>query len=169
MKLTAVALLMVVFLCSALQAKEAAKDSPAAAGFEKLKSLAGDWEGQDAQGKAAKTSFQMAAGNTAVMETLSPGDMEQMITIYSIDGDGIALVHFCPTNNQPRMRALPASGNVSELTFAFQGAGNLPSLAIGHEHKLVMRFEAPDRLTETWTWRRNGKDTDFVYHFTRKK
>jgi len=169
MKLSAVALLMLVFLCSALQAKDAAKDSPASAAFQQLKSLAGDWEGQDAQGNTAKTSFQVAAGNTAVMETLSPGDMEQMITIYSIDGDGIALVHFCPTNNQPRMRAVPASANVSELTFAFQGAGNLPSLAIGHEHKLVMRFEGPDKLTETWTWRKNGKDTDFVYHFTRKK
>jgi len=169
MKIASIALLMLVIPIAGLQAKDAANPSPASAGFEKLKSLAGDWAGQDAQGNPAKTSFQLAAGNTAVMETLSPSDMEQMITIYSIDGDGIALVHFCPTNNQPRMRAVPASGDISELVFAFQGAGNLPSIAIGHEHKLVMRFEHPDQLTETWTWRRNGKDTDFVYHFTRKK
>lgn len=164
-KIRSLAALVLLFSCAVAPAK----DSPASAGFEKLKSLAGDWVGQDAEGHPAKTSFRLAAANTAVMETLAASDMEEMVTIYSMDGDGIALIHFCPTNNQPHMRAVPASGKITELSFEFQGAGNLPSIAVGHEHKLVMRFDGSDRLTETWTWRKNGKDTDFVYHFTRKK
>src|SRR5258708_12231627 len=87
------------------------------------------------------------------METLSPSGMEDMVTVYSLDGDGIALVHFCPTNNQPRMRVVPASDDVKELSFDFQGASNLPSPDTGHQHHLVIQFEAKNHITETCTCR----------------
>ena len=87
----------------------------------------------------------------------------------SLDGDSIVLVHYCPTNNQPRMKATPGTGEVKELAFEFQGAGNLPSEATGHQHKLVIQFEDADHITETWTWRSKGKDTPMVFHFARKK
>jgi len=140
-----------------------------AAAFKKLQSLAGDWEGKDEHGMVVKTSFKVLASGTAVMETLSPSGMEQMITLYSVDGDGIALVHYCPTNNQPRMRVVPASDDVPELSFDFQGAGNLPSPETGHQHHLVLRFDDADHITESWTWRQNGKDLPMVFHLTRKK
>src|SRR5271168_5172310 len=77
------------------------------AAFKKLQSLAGDWEGKDDHGMQVKTNFQVLASKTAIMETLAPAGMEEMITLYSMDEDGIALVHYCPTNNQPRMRVVP--------------------------------------------------------------
>jgi hypothetical protein len=80
-----------------------------AAAFRKLQSLAGDWEGKDEKGQPVKTNFKSIVSNTALLETLSPTGMEDMVTVYSLDGDGIALIHFCPTNNQPRMRVVPAS------------------------------------------------------------
>jgi hypothetical protein len=95
--------------------------------------------------------------------------MEDMVTVYSLDGDGIALVHFCPTNNQPRMRAVPADDNVKELAFEFQGASNLPSPNTGHQHHLVIQFEDENHITETWTWRHEGMDMPMVFHLTRKK
>ena len=67
------------------------------------------------------------------------------------------------------MRAIPTPGNIRELVFSFLGAGNLPSIAVGHEHKMIMEFEDEDRITERWTWRRNGKDTKMVYRLIRKK
>ena len=140
-----------------------------AAAFKKLQSLAGDWEGKDEHGMAAKTSFKVLASDTAVMETLSPSGMEEMITLYSIDHDGIALVHYCPTNNQPRMRVVPASDDVKELSFDFQGAGNLASPSAGHQHHLVLRFDDANHITETWTWRQNAKDLPMVFHLARKK
>ena len=144
---------------------------PPKAGFKQLQSLTGEWEGKDADGGAAKTKFEIVAAGTAVMETISPTGMgmEDMLTLYSIDGDSIALVHYCPTNNQPRMKATPGTGQVKELTFAFQSAGNLPSPETGHQHRLVIQFEDADHITETWTWRSKGKDTLMVFHFTRKK
>ena len=117
---------------------------------------------------AVKTNFQVMASKTAVMETLSPSGMEEMVTLYSIDGDGIALVHYCPTNNQPRMRVVPQSDDVKELSFDYQGAGNLKSPSAGHQHHLVIHFMDENHITETWTWREDGKDTPMVFHFTRK-
>jgi hypothetical protein len=137
--------------------------------FKKLQSLAGDWEGKDEHGMLVKTSFQVLASRTAVMETLSPSGMEEMITLYSMDDDGIALVHYCPTNNQPRMRVVPQSDDVKELSFDFQGAGNLKSPSTGHQHHLVLHFDDDNHITETWTWRQDGKDMPMVFQFSRKK
>jgi hypothetical protein len=137
--------------------------------FKRLQTLAGNWEGTDEKHQPVKTNFKSIVSNTAVMETLSPSGMEEMVTVYSLDGDGIALVHFCPTNNQPRMRAVPATDEVKELTFDFQGASNLPSPNTGHQHHLVIRFEDEDHITEIWTWRHDGMDMPMVFHLTRKR
>jgi hypothetical protein len=139
-----------------------------AAAFKKLQGLAGDWEGTDEKHQPVKTSFKPIVSNTAMMETLSPSGMEDMVTVYSLDGDGIALVHFCPTNNQPRMRAVPAADDFKELAFDFQGASNLPSPNTGHQHHLLIRFEDENHITETWTWRHAGMDMPMVFHLTRK-
>jgi hypothetical protein len=145
---------------------QAAPHSTAA--FKKLQGLAGEWVGTDDKHQPVKTSFKAIVSNTAVMETLSPSGMEEMVTVYTLDGDGIALVHFCPTNNQPRMRAVPGSDEVKELAFDFQGASNLPSPNAGHQHHLVIRFEDEDHITEIWTWRHDGMDMPMVFHLARK-
>ena len=141
----------------------------ATSSFHKLQTLAGEWEGKDDSGNAVKTKFALVAGNTAILETLTMAGMEEMLTLYSVDGDGIALVHYCPTNNQPHMRAVPDSGNVKELVFSFQGATNLPDPAIGHQHKLILEFTSAEQIVERWTWRKDGKDTEMVHYFTRRK
>jgi len=143
--------------------------TPSEIAFTKLQSLAGKWEGKDAHGMAAKTSFEVLASGTAVIERLDASGMEEMVTLYSLDRDGVALVHYCPTNNQPRMRVVPSSNDVKELSFDYQGAGNLKAPETGHQHHLVLRFEDDNRITETWTWREGDKDTPMVFHFTRKK
>lgn len=136
--------------------------------FKKLQALAGDWQGKDDQGNEVKSNFKLAISNTVVMETLDASGMEEMMTLYSVDGDGISLLHYCPTNNQPHMRAVPSTSDVKQLTFAFLDAGNLPSIAVGHEHKMVLDFEDQDHITERWTWQKNGKNTDMVYRLARK-
>ena len=138
--------------------------------FKTLQSLTGDWQGKDEQGDEVKSNFKLMISNTVVMETLNASGMEEMLTLYSVDGNGISLLHYCPTNNQPHMRAIPSSGHVNQLIFSFIEAGNLPSIAVGHEHQMVMEFaEDRDHIIERWTWRKNGKDTEMIYHLTRKK
>ena len=148
-----------------VMAQGGAKPSPPA--FKEIQALAGDWEGKDANGMPAKTNFKVVVANTTVMETLVMHGEPEMLTLYSVDGDGIALIHYCPTNNQPRMRAVPKAGELKELDFKFTGAGNLPNPSVGHEQRLVLRFEDENHITEEWTWRSKGKDLVTVIHFGR--
>jgi len=147
---------------------EARPAASADAAFEQLRNLAGDWEGKDQGGAVVHTSFRLVAGNTAVLETLRHADMEEMLSLYSVDGDSIALQHYCPANNQPRLRATPAAGKVKQLVFEFQGAGNLPDSSTGHQHRLVIEFEDATHITERWTWRAQGKDALMVLRLARK-
>jgi hypothetical protein len=158
----------VLAILAALAAKSVLAAPHSDAAFKKLRALAGEWAGTDDKHQPVKTNFKTIVSNTAVMETLSPSGMEEMVTVYSLDGNGIALVHFCPTNNQPRMRAVPGSDEVKELAFDFQGASNLPSPNTGHQHHLVIRFEDEDHITEIWTWRHDGMDMPMIFHLTRK-
>jgi hypothetical protein len=160
-RLLTIPLLFVVIAAAALSET---RSNPA---FLKLKSLAANWEGKDEQGNAARSRIEAVVSGTAVMETLSMAGMEDMITLYSADGDSVALVHYCPTNNQPRMRATPGAGPVKELDFVFKDAGNLATPETGHQQRLVMRFEDENHLTESWTWRQNGKDSVMTIQFTR--
>jgi len=163
-----IAVLALAFVAVPVSLSKALAPNGTSKAFHKLQALAGNWEGTDNGGNTVKTKFEAVAGNTAVMETLSMPGMEEMLTLYSVDRDGIALVHFCPTNNQPRMRAIPSSADVKELIFSFEGATNLPDLAIGHEQKLVFQFAGNDQIIEHWTWRKNGKDSEMIYTFTRR-
>ena len=100
----------VLILASAVPVMaQSSGEAPAA--FKKMQALAGDWQGKDQNGMPAKTNFKVVVANTTVMETLAMHGEAEMLTLYTMDGDGIALVHYCPTNNQPRMRAVPKAGD----------------------------------------------------------
>jgi hypothetical protein len=158
---------VVAALAAAASLCHAAKREAVETAFRKLQNLVGEWQGKDQRGDLVKTRFEPIAASTAVMETLTMPGMDDMVTIYSVDLDSIALVHYCPTNNQPRMRAIPADQPVEQLTFTFMGARNLPNPSIGHEYKLVIQFGDEDHFTERWTWRRAGKDSETVFRFVR--
>jgi hypothetical protein len=164
-------LLAILLAALAFPLHSSPADPQVKAAFDKLKTLAGDWEGKDNMDMAAKTNFKVMISGTTVMETLSPTGMggEDMLSLFTIDGNSIRLMHFCPTNNQPHMTATPGAGDIKELTFEFKGAGNLPDESTGHQHKLVLQFDDADHITENWTWRSKGKDTPMIIHFTRKK
>jgi hypothetical protein len=140
-------LLLILLILIAIAPLFAASNSAAA--FKKIQLLAGNWDGKDDKGQPVRTNFKSIVSGTAVMETPAPTGMDDTVTVYRLDGDGIALIHFCPTNNQPRMRGIPATSDPKELAFDFVSAGNLPSSATGHQHHLLIRFEDADHVTET--------------------
>ena len=107
-----------------------AQPKPVQAVFKKMMALEGEWDGKDAKGNTVHSSFKSVISGTALMETLAPSGMEEMLSLFSIDRDGIQLAHYCPTNNQPRMRAVPSSSDPQELDFQFTGAGNLPDASV---------------------------------------
>lgn len=139
------------------------------AAFKKMQSLAGEWTGTGEHSMQVKSTFKLIVSDTTIMETLAMSGMEEMVTFYHVDGNAISLIHYCPTNNQPRMRAIPTSAETNELVFEFEGAANLPSPATGHQHKLTLHFDDANHITEIWVWRKDGKDTPMVLHLTRQK
>jgi hypothetical protein len=157
-------MVLLVGVCALAAAEPKAVDSA----FKKMVSLEGEWEGTDADGQKVHSSFKSVISGTTLMETLSAAGMEEMLSLYSIDGDGIQLAHYCPTNNQPRMRAVPTSPDPKELDFQFTGASNLPDISVGHQHRLVLRFEDADHISESWTWRHGNHDMPMVFRLTRK-
>ena len=137
-----------------------------APGFERLKSLVGEWRGKDGDGKVVDVSYSLTAGNTAVMETLKMGDGGNMVTLYHSDGKRLLMTHYCMLGNQPRMQ-----GAVDDKSVAFSlvDATNLPSRDAPHMYKLVMRFPDKDHLTHEWTMRASGLDKTETFRFERQK
>src|SRR5574341_2226177 len=77
---------------------------PPSPGFDQLKPLVGEWTGQTSSGKASRVSYQIVSGGTALMERLQTGEEPEMVSVYSPDGDKLAMTHFCSVGNQPQLR-----------------------------------------------------------------
>ena len=144
----------------------ASSETKAAPGFEKLKSLVGEWRGRDGEGKIVEASYSLTAGNTAVVETLKMADGLSMVTIYHLNNEKLMMTHYCILNNQPRMQA---SGDDRTLTFSLVDVTNLPSPNAPHMSKLVLNFPDKDRLKHEWTLRVSSQDKTEVFTFERSK
>ncbi|MFN7975926.1 MAG: hypothetical protein U0166_26925 [Acidobacteriota bacterium] len=119
--------------------------------FDKLKSLAGDWEvhGDAMEVAGPVASYRVTAGGTVVMETLMPGTEYEMITMYHMDGDDLLLTHYCSMGNQPRMKLDRKSSTLERLGFAFvDGTGMRRKSTHMHTHEIA--FVDPDHVISTW-------------------
>jgi hypothetical protein len=153
----------------ALPAGRALAQSPGQAAFEKIKSLAGDWRGTESNGDPFKTSYQVASGGSAVIETLSPAKEATMVTVYHLDGGSLMMTHYCSSGNQPRMRATVAPGEVKSLDFKFVDATNLAKPTDGHMKAMSLAFLDKDHITQAWTWTKDGKDDSNTFKLERAK
>jgi len=161
--------LSVCLLGCALGARPVVAQSGANPGFDKLKTLVGEWEGKTAEGKDAQVSYRLVSSGTALMETLGPGGEPEMVTMYTADGKRVAVTHYCSANNQPRMQTAPLSASPQKLDFSYVGATNLASPTAGHMNHLVVSFQDDDHFSQDWTWKEPGKEQVESMHFTRKK
>jgi hypothetical protein len=130
-----------------------------AAAFEKMKSLAGHWEGS-APGDAKLTAdIEVTSGGNAVLERfqmIEGGKAMTMITMYYLDGDTLKLTHYCHAGNQPTMAATyDAAAGV--IRFDFVGATNLKADDL-HMHHAVFTLVDANHLNETWTLYKEQKD-----------
>jgi hypothetical protein len=127
----------------------ACAQSEAQKSFDRLKTLAGSWEGTF-DGKPLEVSLRVTSMGTALMHEIarsgSPGDP---ITMFYVDGDRLFLTHFCDAGNQPRMVAT-ISPDGKTITFNFLDATNLLSSQPGHMQRAVFNFIDADHHTELW-------------------
>lgn len=156
-------LTLIAFSVNAVSAQ-----SRAAAGLEKLKTLAGDWQGKGPEGSIS-VSYEIASGGTALIETRRPASEPDMVTLFHLDGDKLVMTHYCSVGNQPSMRADVPAGDIKALRFTFVSVSNLVRPTAGHMRGLAFTFEDAEHFTQVWTWRENGKDSQATFKMERKK
>jgi hypothetical protein len=158
-----------VAVSSAGPANASSPDAKAA--FERIKSLAGTWEGTAAGTMPVKLVYELIGQGSTVKETLFPGTPHEMLTVYHLDGPDLVLTHYCAAGNQPRMKLARASaGPPYELVFDFTGGSNLDAAKDMHMHSARLRLLDADRMESEWTSYQNGKAGDVKsFAVSRKK
>jgi len=126
------------------------------AAFSRLKSLAGEWKGNDAA-KGERLSIELIAGGTSLVERESAEGRPVMVTVYHLDGNRLLLTHYCMAGNQPRMQAREFDSATGRLRFDFLDATGLTSKDAGHMHTITMRIADNDHLSSEWTYFEGGK------------
>jgi hypothetical protein len=145
-----VALMLAVSLASQAGDKSAPKlpAPPANAALEKMKKLAGTWLLADKDGKATDqvaSVIKVTAGGSVVHETLFPGQPQEMVSVYTVDGADLIMTHYCVLGNQPRMKADPKSA-ANQIVFRFAGGANLDPKKDKHMHEATLTIVDDDRL-----------------------
>ena len=159
---------------SATKKPEAPK-SEAQKSFEKLKALAGNWEGpvnvqppvpEMADGKPIHVSLRVTSmGNLLMHEMKSEDRPDNPITTIYLDGDKLLLTHYCDAGNRPRMVAKTSpDGKTVEFDFA-DISGNTK---YGHMHHAVFTTIDENHHTEDWIFILPG-DKPMHAHFDLKR
>lgn len=139
------------------------------AGFERLKTLVGEWQGKTSEGHSANISYQLISNGSALMETVTTPGEPNMVTIYHPDGDKLMMTHYCSAGSQPRMRAAVPTGEIKSLNFVFIDGANLEKHNGAHMHSLTVTFVDKDHITQEWIWRDAGKDVQAKFVLERKR
>jgi len=141
------------------------RSSPA---LEQFKTLAGEWEGKDSNGKPVRVSYEVLASGL-VMERLEPAGQPAMLTMYSLDGDHILATHFCSSGNQPILKTGPLSAATGKYDFAVERVYGMNTPGDLHMVELLMTFTGKDHVVQAWTNLDHGKRSTNTISLIRKK
>jgi hypothetical protein len=146
---------------------DAADSKPLAA----IKKLAGTWQGNAKMGDKmvpVTIVYEPTAGGSAVLERLFPDTPHEMISVYTADGDGVAMTHYCAMGNHPKMTLRKADANT--LTFELHGSEGLRSPSEAHMHAVTIALVDDDHVRETWTSYDKGQPKEQKsFELTRKR
>jgi hypothetical protein len=136
--------------------------SDAQKSFDKLKTLAGSWDGHvttippeaDIEGKLTHASLRVTSmGNAIVHEMTGEGRPDDPITMLYLDGDRLLLTHYCDAGNRPRMTGkISPDGKTVEFDF-LDVAG---STQYGHMDHAVFTVIDANHHAEDWTYMQPG-------------
>lgn len=126
--------------------------------LERIKGLAGSWEGTSSmEEKQEKVSvrYEVTSGGSAVIETLFPGTPHEMVSVYRDEGGKLAMTHYCMLKNHPQMALKNADEKTINLDFA--GDSAFDPAKEPHMHSLSISFKDKDNMVQNWTMYENGK------------
>ena len=141
--------------------------------FEKMKELAGVWEGRSEMGgkgpETIKAIYELTSAGNAILERLFVGRPHEMVTVYYDYNGKLSMTHYCSLGNQPHME-LMNSGENNMMFVLSEKNPNLASPNEMHMHALKISFDNKDNITHSWTLYEKGeKKADTVITLTRTK
>jgi hypothetical protein len=142
--------------------------------FEKMKTLEGTWLAADENGKPTSqivSIIKVTAGGSVVHETLFPGQSEEMVSVYTVDGPDLVMTHYCVLGNQPRLKADPKSP-ADQIRFEFAGGSNLDPAKDKHMHSVTLTIVDEGHIEirgEGWQGGAPTKDMCCAQKLVRKK
>ncbi len=141
---------------------------PSSPMFDRIKSLAGEWQGKMSDGTPVETTYRVVSNGSAVMNVLDPGGPFEMVTMFHQDGPAVMVTHYCAMGNQPRMLARSMT-KPNVIEFSFKDVTNLTSPAEGHMAGLILTFVDADHHRQEWVSQDGGKEHRDTFELTRKR
>jgi hypothetical protein len=154
--------------------------SDAQKSFDKLKTLAGSWEGRvttepkapEMEGAVMQLTLRLTSRGHALVhemqEANTPLDASKYdhpVTMLYLDGDKLNLVHYCDAGNRPHMIGkMSPDGKTVEFDFT----DITGSTQHGHMHHAVFTAIDANHHTEDWTFMLAG-DKPIHAHFDLKR
>jgi len=126
--------------------------------FNKMKSLAGDWQGNMEKGGKTmqiNVNYKVSSAGSSIIETSFPGTPREMVSVYTeIDGN-INMTHYCALQNQPTLSLQGATKDT--LEFDYIKGSNLDVKKDAHMHHLTLKFKSKNKIVQQWTQYKDGK------------
>ena len=144
-----------------LTAGSFASNHKSSTGFEKIKSLAGTWEGTVDHGTGPMQMtvvYEITAGGSAVQETIFPGTEEEMVTLYYNKGGKLGLTHYCMLQNRPEM--ILKSSSKKKLIMEFDPSCEIDPKTESHMNSVTFIFEGKNKMIQDWAFFENGEKQD---------
>ncbi|HAM53320.1 MAG TPA: hypothetical protein DCP92_22475 [Nitrospiraceae bacterium] len=140
--------------------------------FERMKELAGVWEGKADMGKGMETikaTYELTSAGNAIVERLFVGQPHEMVTVYYDFNGKLVMTHYCSLGNQPHMELMNPGDK--DMTFILsEKSPNLSSVRETHMHALKFSFDNKDSFSQTWTLYEKGeKKSDVLIKLARSK
>jgi hypothetical protein len=172
MKNLKVVVAIVVLSSSLAQTQRLAGQSGGAgAAFDKIKSLAGEWDGKANEGSQeipTTTSFRLVSDGSVVMNVLAAGTPHEMVTMFHMDGSDFLATHYCAAHNQPRFHFVSES-EANVVAFDFKDATNLASPTAPHMVGVKFTLLDLNHHLEDWTFLAKGQTSIRRFDFRRKQ
>jgi hypothetical protein len=142
---------------------------PGSKGFERMKELAGTWEGTSntaKEGEKVRVEYRLSSGGSSIVETLFPGTPQEMLSVYFDNNEQLTMTHYCVLRNQPRMKLQKADGQ--NLNFVFAGGTNIDLKKDAYMGSLTITFVDKNHIVERWTLFKKGIEQEkTVFDLTR--
>lgn len=135
--------------------------------FATVSGLEGRWEGsQEVDGMQLVHEFHTISAGSVVRETMFPGAPHEMENMYVLDGDALAMTHYCAMGNQPRMCAQELENG--RLVFHFDRVDGLATKQGAYMGEMTLVLVDEGHIEEHWRAFKDGKlDHEAVFQLQR--